>query len=974
MNDEDHAANNGEVVLTSSKTSEAWVPIVVGIGASAGGVEAFEAFFTQLSPDTGMAFVVIQHLAPEHESILDQIIQRYTKMPVQQAKNDIEVEANHIYVISPNTMLGLYNGKLQTTPPAEGTRIRLPIDYFFRSLAADMHERAIGIILSGTASDGTLGLKAIKEQGGLIMVQDPATTVYDGMPRNAIATGLVDFILSPDAMPEKLVSYTRLALDATRSWVTLPETLVSESLQQILFMIRAQTGQDFFHYKESTIRRRIERMMAVNQIEEIQDYVRFLQNNSIGVEALFRDMLIGVTSFFRDKEAFECLKETVIPRLFENRRPNEPIRIWVAGCSTGEEAYSIAILMREQMLALRQEFRVQIFATDIDTNAVDRARLGIYPSNIALDVPEQYLSQYFLPTTEGYQVTKSLREMLIFAIHSVTQDPPFSKLDLISCRNLLIYLDAELQSKVLSYFHFALAPTGFLLLGSSESLGKHDRDFKIYNLQHKLFQRAHSPTSSRFKINAPPLNIIAPGKEGHIVPRTLPTPTLREATETMLLKDWTPACVIINHEGSLRYVHGRTGQYLEISTGETQQLDIIRSAREGLKTPLTTAIYRAISQHREIYEPGVRVETKGAETFFNLIVKPFSAATNENLLAVFFDEIEFAPTNENPNSEKTLSSLDERDQKNRLLQQELTDTREYLQAIIEELKSSNEEMQSMNEELQSVNEELETSQEELKAVNEELLTTNSELERKVEEVTWANSDLENTLNTIQTGIILLDTDNCVRRFNPAATEVFKLIPSDMGRPLTHVISDLNYPTLLEDLEKVFTTLIPHEVDIQSTKGRWYNLQMRPYRTAQNAIKGIVISFNDVTAQRRTEAIEEARLLGENVFNAVREPLVLIDETLQIINANEAFFQIMNVTAQETLGLPLSALGDGSWNIPELVSLIKTVFENNIPLENHEVSLKLPNLGLRKIRMDARQIQSSDKQGALILLSLESGIV
>ncbi len=974
MNDENHPENNEEAALPSSKNSESWVPIVVGIGASAGGIEAFEAFFTHLSPDTGMAFVVIQHLAPEHDSILAQIIQRYTQMPVQQAENGMEVTANHIYIISPNTMLGLYNGKLQTIQPTEGIRIRLPIDYFFRSLAVDMHERAIGIILSGTASDGTLGLKAIKEQGGLIMAQDPTTTVYDGMPRSAIATGLVDFILSPDAMPEQLASYQRLALDSNRSWVTLPETLVSESLQQILFMIRAQTGQDFFRYKESTIRRRIERLMAVNQIEKIEDYVRFLQNNSIGVEALFRDMLIGVTSFFRDKEAFECLKETVIPRLFENRRPNQPIRIWVAGCSTGEEAYSIAILMREQMLTLRQEFRVQIFATDIDTNAVDRARLGIYPSNIALDVPEQYLTQHFLPTTDGYQVTKSLREMLIFAIHSVTQDPPFSKLDLISCRNLLIYLDAELQSKVLSYFHFALAPTGFLLLGSSESLGKRDREFKIHDLQHKLFQRSHSLTSSRFKINVPPLNIIAPEKDGQIVSRTQARPTLREVTETMLLKDWTPTCVIINHEGNLRYVHGRTGQYLEISTGETQQLDIVRSAREGLKTLLTTAIYRAISQQREIYEPGVRVETKGAETFFNLIVKPFPAVTNENLLAVFFEEIEFTSTDENPNSEKIFSPLDEREQRNRLLQQELTNTREYLQAIIEELKSSNEEMQSMNEELQSVNEELETSQEELKAVNEELLTTNSELERKVEEVTWANSDLENTLNTIQTGIILLDTDNCVRRFNPAATEVFKLITSDMGRPLTHIVSDLNYPTLLEDMEKVFTTLIPHEVDIQSRKGRWYTLQMRPYRTVQNAIKGIIISFNDVTAQRRTEAIEAARLLGENVFNTVREPLVLIDATLQVINANEAFFQIMNVTPQETLGLPLSALGDGSWNIPELVSLIKTVFDNNTPLENYEVTLKLPTLGLRKILVNARQIQASDRQPPLVLLALESGIV
>ena len=920
-----------------------------------------------------MAFVIIQHLAPNHESILAQIIQRYTQMNVQQAKNDMEVVANNVYVIPPNTMMALFNGRLQTLPPPDDIKIRLPVDYFFRSLALDMHERAIGIILSGTASDGTLGLKAIKEENGLIMVQDPVSALYDGMPRNAIATGLVDFILSAEAMPEQLATYRRLALDPNRSLVTLPQSVVSEALQQILFLIRSQTGQDFFHYKESTIRRRIERLMAVNQIEKIEDYVRFLQNNPIGIEALFRDMLIGVTSFFRDKEVFESLKESVIPLLFKNRRANQPIRIWVPGCSTGEEAYSIAILMREQMLALRQEFKVQIFATDIDANAVDRARMGVYPTNIALDVPEQYLSQYFLDTSNGYQIIKSVREMLVFAFHSVTQDPPFSKLDLISCRNLLIYLDNELQSKVISYFHFSLSPGGFLLLGSSESLGNHEHQFwhrGTHHLQHKLFQRVLTTPIPRFRTEIPSLSTPSE-KSGHPITSTPPNLTLRETTEAMLLKDWTPTCIIINYEGQLLYVHGRTGKYLEISTGETHQLDIIRSAREGFKTALTTAIYRAITQQREIYEPGLRVKDNGVETFFNLTVKLLPAATSNNLLAVFFEEIDFTSVDDNNNGETILIPLDERDQKNRLVHQELTDTREYLQAIIEELKSSNEEMQSMNEELQSVNEELETSQEELKALNEELMTTNSELERKFEEITWANNDLENTLNTIQTGIILLDTTNCIRRFNPAATQVFKLITTDVGRPITHIVSDLHYPTLLNDLEHVFTTLIPHELDLQTKNGRWYNLQLRPYRTVQNAIKGIVVSFNDVTAQRQTEVIEAARLLGENVFNTVREPLVLIDASLQVINANQAFFKIMDVTPKETLNLPLSTLGDGAWNIPELVSLIKTVFENGIAIEDYEVTVKLPTLGSRKIHVNARQIQSSYKQPMLILLALES---
>jgi len=973
MNDEKIPVNDAADSPPATQSADG-VPIIVGIGASAGGIEAFEAFFTRLLPDIGMAFVVIQHLAPDHDSILANIIQRFTVMPVHQVINEMEVLANQVYVIPPNAMMALFNGRLQLLPPAVGIPIRLPIDYFFRSLAAAMHERSIGIILSGTASDGTLGLKSIKEVGGMIMAQDPATTIYDGMPRNAIATGLVDYILSPAAMSEKLTSYRRLALDSDRSLVTMPEKVVSESLEQILFMIRDQTGQDFTHYKESTIRRRIERLMAVNQIEKIPDYVRFLQNNSIGVEALFRDMLIGVTSFFRDAAVFESLRDLVIPQLFEKRRTNEPIRIWVPGCSTGEEAYSIAMLMREQMTALKQEYRVQIFATDIDGNAVNSARLGIYPANISLDVPEAYLKQHFLPTKDGYQITKSLREMLVFAVHSVTQDPPFSKLHLISCRNLLIYLDNELQHKVLSYFHFALAPTGYLLLGSSESLGKNDREFKAVDVHNRLFQRAHRLSTGRYSIDLPAVS--NPGlleKDRGTSARETPSASLREVTEAMLLRDWTPTVVVINHQGNMRYVHGRTGKYLEISTGETQQLDIIRSAREGLKIPLMTAIYRAITQQREIYEPGVRVEADGVESFFDLIVKPLTPTVDENLLAVFFEAITF-PATAISSQEISIIPLDAHLQKNNLLQQELTDTREYLQAIIEELRSSNEEMQSMNEELQSVNEELETSQEELKAVNEELLTTNSELERKIEELTWANNDLENTLNTIQTGIILLDADNHVRRFNPAAAQVFKLNPGDTGRSIAHTVSDLNYPTLIDDLEKVFHTLVPHELDIQSKKGRWYALQMRPYRTIQNAIKGVVISFNDVTDQRQTETIEAARILGDNVFNAIREPLVLIDADLQIVNANKAFFDFMNVPSEKTLGHPLSELGDGAWNIPELVALIKGVFKDDTLIEDYEVTINLPGSGAQKIKINAQQIQASGKQAPLILLALESGVV
>lgn len=621
---------------------------------------------------------------------------------------------------------------------------------------------------------------------------------------------------------------------------------MSDSMQQILLMIRTQTGHDFSRYKPSTVRRRIERLMAVNQIETIADYARHLQNNTIGVEVLFRDLLIGVTNFFRDKEVFESLLVNVIPKLFENQSPDEPIRIWVPGCSTGEEAYSIAILLREYMKTLRREYRVQIFATDIDSQAVNAARVGAYASNIEMDVPEQYLKQYFLPLPDGgYQVVKSLREMLVFAPHSVIKDPPFSKLHLISCRNLLIYLNAELQDQVLSYFHFALVPMGFLMLGSSESLGQHEDEFAVVESQHKIFQRIHGVAKARFKSDIP---FMLPSISKESVKHPPPIISLREITESTLLNEWTPACVLINNQGHMRYVHGSTEKYLVIYPGEMDQLDIVRSARESLRIPLKAAIYRAVTQQREIFEPNITVEVDDRRHIINLIVKPLAETFGtESLLAVFFEEVKSAQTDKSAAEENDENAEDQHE--HRQLQQELNDTRAYLQATIEELKSSNEEMQSINEELQSVNEELETSQEELKAVNEELLTINAELEEKVEEVTWANDDLSNTLNALQTGIILLDSDFNIRRFNPAATQVFKLIPGDVGRSITHIVSEFDYPTLFEDTERVFNTLVPHEVDVQAKQGRWYALQIRPYRTLQNAIKGVVIYFIDVTSRK-----------------------------------------------------------------------------------------------------------------------------
>ncbi len=980
MNDQENGLVETEITASSASPETPQihsVPIIVGIGASAGGIESFEAFFSRMPALTGMTFVIIQHLAPQHTSILPDLIQRYTEMPVKLAQNDTTVEPNTVYIIPPNALLGLFNGKLQLLGPTENMGVRLPIDYFFRSLADDMQDRVVGIILSGTGSDGSLGLKAIKEKGGIIMVEDPASAQYDGMPRSAIATGLVDFVLPASAMPEKLTSYKRLAVDAKTNQITAHGKVTSEYLQQILFMIRTNTGHDFSHYKESTMRRRIERLMAMNQIEDIADYARFLQNNTIGIQVLFRDLLIGVTTFFRDKDVFVSLQKSVIPHLFENRHAQQSLRIWVPGCSTGEEAYSIAILLREQMAVLKQEFKVQIFATDIDDQAVNFARTGLYPLNIAQDVPPEYLQQYFFETSNGYQVVKPLREMLVFAQHSVIKDPPFTKLDMISCRNLLIYLDSQLQNKVLSYFHFALAPGGFLILGSSESLGSHEREFSVVDAPRRIYQSSQNGSSARLKIDLssvirdlPDIRNM-PERSLQKTDRNRPSVALRDIMETMLLNDWTPTCIIINVQGHLRYVHGQTSKYLEITSGSVDQLDIVRSAREGLKIPLTTAIYRAVTQQREIFEPSIRLTAEAHDIYVNLTVKPLTQTIeNDNLLAVFFQDVDLPYLLDDAEKESSLSTADEREQKYRLLQQELHDTREYLQATIEELKSTNEEMQSINEELQSANEELETSQEELKAVNEELLTVNTELEENVKELNAANNDLGNTFNTIPTGIILLDMDFRVRRFNSAATQVFKLIPADIGRSIAHVFSEMNYSTLLQDAEQVFHSLIPHVVDVQSKNGSWFALQIRPYRTVQNAIKGVVVSFNDITTNKQTEAIQAARVLAESIFNTVREPLLLLDSSLHIINANTAFFDIFHVSAEETLGQHLTELGQGTWQIPALINLIEAVIQTNTPFQDYEMAHEFPIVGHKEMLINARQIPKIDGQPLMALVAIE----
>ena len=860
---------------------------IVGIGASAGGLAAFEAFFSGMPSDVdpGMAFVLVQHLDPNHKSILTDLIRRYTRMQVFEVEDGMAVHPNCAYIIPPNCDMAFMHGTLQLMEPAAPRGRRLPIDFFFRSLAQDQHERAICIVLSGTGSDGTLGVRDIKGEGGMVMVQNPASTEYDGMPRSAIATGMVDYELPPAEMATQLIAYVKHAFgmaSALTTTVTVPKT--ESAMKKIYIMLRSQTGNDFSLYKPSTIHRRIERRMAVNQIPTVDGYVKFLQQTPVEVEALFRDMLIGVTNFFRDPEAFKALEDQVIPKLFAGKPASGTVRVWTPGCSTGEEAYSIAILLAERQEAMKQSFQVQIFATDIDSQAIATARMGIYPASISADITPERLARFFIAEPDGsaYRIHKGIRDMLVFSEQNVIKDPPFFKLDLISCRNLMIYLGSELQKKLIPLFNYALNPRGYLFLGTSEAIGEADDLFSVLDRKLKLYQRKddfHATQRlflSRFLPAMTAIDVALPrtaGKEAF--PIKLP---LRELTEKALLQQVVSAGALVNGHGDILYLHGRTGMYLEPAQGEADINNILKMAREGLRRELTTALHTAVGLKETVRHPGLSVKTNGHYTTVNLTIRPLTTgdgATPEAPLYLVI--LEEAPAGSVPlenglprpadggNGAPAPGSVDSAGieklrQELRAKEEYLQTTHEELETSNEELKSSNEEMQSVNEELQSTNEELETSKEELQSVNEELATINVELQAKVLDLSRLNNDMNNLLSGTGIATVFVDHRLRILRFTPGATGIINLIAGDVGRPVGHIVSNLvGYNTFVADLQGVLDTLIPKEVEVQTTVGQWYTLRMLPYRTVDNVIEGAVVTFVDITEMKQMrESLQKAK--------------------------------------------------------------------------------------------------------------------
>ena len=955
------------------------LPPIVAIGASAGGLEAFEAFFRSCPEKTGMAFVLIPHLDPDHQSLLTEILQRSTAMPVIEAIDQTAVAPNHVYIIPPNREMAILNAVLQVSEPTQARGQRMPIDAFLRSLADDQTEHAIGIILSGTATDGTLGLRAILGAGGVCMVQEPSTAKYDGMPQSAIGAGYATHILPVEKMPAMLQVLIRQSVFRQKVPRLLPAADVV-GLNQILLQVRTSTGHDFSLYKKSTIGRRIERRMALHNIEEMAVYARFLKHNPAETQALFKELLINVTSFFRDPDAFAALQQELLVLMLADKPDDYVFRIWVAGCASGEEAYSIAILLREIMDEAHRDFRVQIYATDLDDDAIDAARTGCYPPNIGQDVTAERLRRFFTREDAGYKVKKDIRSMVVFAVQSVIKDPPFTKLDLLSCRNLMIYLEPEQQGRLIPNFHYALKPGGLLFLSSSESITSHPELFKVINRKWKIYQvsqTAIAPNMPLFE-RAPLMSRVSKAPNSAL-PGKAKGGSVAELSNRLLLQSYAPASVTTDAGGNILYVHGDTSRYLRSPAGPVTT-NVVDMARDGMQLDLRAALNAAAvgsaTLNREV---SVTTDTGIATVSFSVRLLPVH--NGQNLLLLSFVDV---PAPIQPLSRRGRGKADASPTaagRIEHMERELAYAKESLQATIEEqqatneeLQSANEEMQSTNEELQSANEELETSKEEMQSLNEETITVNAELNAKIEQLSGMQNDLRNLLDNVNTGTLFLDHDLIIRRYTREAVAAYRLVASDLGRPLSDIKSNLEGEELLSELQSVLDSLVPREREVRTLDGAWLLARMQPYRTLNNVIEGVVLTFTNISeiheAKRiKLGAVQLARELAEGIVNTVNEPLIVLDGGLQVVSASRSFYRYFRVTAEETVGRKIYDLGNGQWNIPDLRQLLESILPQKQALDGYVVEHDFPGLGSRRLVLNARRLATEIDDSELILLAM-----
>ncbi len=825
---------------------------IVGIGASAGGLEVLEQFLGQVPRDSGLAFVIVQHLDPTRKGIMPELLQRATPMKVIQVRDQTKVEPDCVYVIPPNRDMSILHGVLHLFTPTEPRGLRLPIDFFLRSLAQDQQDRSIGVILSGMGSDGTLGLRAIKEHAGVVLVQDPVTAKYDGMPRSAVSAGLADIVAPVQELPGRIIAFfNRTPLLSGTKEAAAPDKSLN-ALEKAVILLREHTGHDFSLYKRNTLYRRIERRMGLHQIGETDAYVRYLQKNPQELDLLFKELLIGVTSFFRDPGVWDLLGRTALPALIASRPPGQALRAWVAGCSTGEEAYSLAMVFREAAEQIRPQgnFALQIFATDLDRDAIDKARHGLFPENIAADVAPARLKRFFTKEEHGYRVRSEIREMVIFAPQNLIMEPPFTKLDILTCRNLLIYLGPEVQHKLIPLFHYSLSPGGLLLLGSAETTGNSDL-FAPLDAKARIFRRTEPP--QRLEPVEFPSTFTGTRATAETRPSPKPPTSLQALADQLILKRHAKPAVIVNDKGDIFYISGHTGEYLEPAAGKANW-NLFAMAREFLRYDLTGAFQKALRQPNAVYLNGLKAGDHGVNIAIQRLEEPGAL---QGLVLIVFTATSLAP--EAPGTGRP-RGIHPRTARLVQLEKELlrvqADARvasEETQTSQEELRSTNEELQSTIEELQSTNEELTTSKEEMQSLNEELQTLNTELQAKVDESSRAANDMKNLLNSTDIATLFLDNDLNVRRFTSQATKIIKLIPGDIGRPVTDLVTELDYPSLAEDVREVLRKLASAEKAAATRDGRWFNLRIMPYRTMDDRIDGVVITFADITVAKTLEA-------------------------------------------------------------------------------------------------------------------------
>ena len=837
---------------------------IVGIGASAGGLEALELFLENVPAGCGMAFVIVQHLDPTSKGFMSELLQRASGLRVIQVKDRTKVQPDCVYVIPPNKDMSILHGVLHLLAPTSPRGLRLPIDFFFRSLALDQQEHSVGVILSGMGSDGTLGLRAIKEKAGVVLVQEPATAKFDSMPRSAIEAGLADIVAPVGELPSKIMAYLQRTPLIARTEVAREDKSQS-ALDKVVVLLRAHTGNDFSFYKRNTLYRRIERRMGIHQISKMAGYVRFLQDNSQELDLLFKELLIGVTNFFRDPAAWKQLREQVLPALLASRSPRQALRAWVPGCSTGEEAYSLAIVLKEAVEEMKpkEKFTIQIFATDLDRDAIDKARQGVFLANISADVSEARLKRFFTKEERGgYRVRKEIREMVIFAPQNLIMDPPFTKLDILSCRNLLIYLTTEVQKKLIPLFHYSLLPGGILFQGSAETIGDCTDLFAPVNGKSRLFRRIESILRPE-QIAFPSSFATGPAVGTETRPAPKPPASLQTLADQLVLQTYAPPAVLTNDTGDICYVSGRTGKYLEPAAGKANW-NIFVMTREGLRYELTRAFQEALRQKKTVALHGLKVGTNGGTQFVDVTVQRLDEpGPLQGLVLIVFTDvaapITAAAAGRTPKFSARSPRVAELEQELLRARGEAHATHEEMQTSQEELRSANEELQSTNEELQSTNEELMTSKEEMQSMNEELQTVNTELQSKVEELSRTGNDMKNLLDSTDIATLFLDKDLNVRRFTPQATKIIKLIPADAGRPITDLASDLQYPELAEDAREVLRKLASVEKPIGARDGRWFTVRIMPYRTLDDRIDGVVITFANITGSKTLET----RLRGEH---------------------------------------------------------------------------------------------------------------